>query len=99
MLAALRQNGMLCSPDSLGTFYIWADISQLPAPMNHSTAFFREALKHKVITVPGYQFDIRPEHKKKAVEYNHYVRFSFGPDQETITQGLERIRAFIQAHT
>jgi aspartate/methionine/tyrosine aminotransferase len=96
MRAALLENGMHCSEDSHGTFYLWADISQLPPPLNHAQAFFHAALKHKIITVPGYMFDIRPAHKHKTFEFNHFIRFSFGPSEDNLIAGLERMRDFLQ---
>lgn len=40
------------------TFYAWADLSGLPAELDNGLAFFEEALKYKVIVVPGIFFDI-----------------------------------------
>lgn len=33
------------------TFYVWLDLSALPAPLNSGLVFFEEALKEKVIVV------------------------------------------------
>lgn len=33
------------------TFYIWADISRLPPPLNDSLVFLEECAKHKIICV------------------------------------------------
>jgi len=95
---ALRESGMSCSADANSTFYVWADISQLPSPLNNSDDFFKEALKQKVITVPGHLFDIHPGMEKKNSDFNHHVRFSFGPEEENLKMGLERIAALIQSH-
>lgn len=99
MLRLLRENGMICSSDSNSTFYIWADISKLPSPINYSDSFFKEALKLKVITVPGYMFDIHPAQEQKDSEFNQYIRFSFGPTEENIQMGLERITQLIKLYS
>jgi len=98
MLASLRANGMICSADATSTFYIWADISQLPPPLNNADRFFKEALKYKVITVPGPLFDIHPGREKETSAFSQYVRFSFGPEEENVKRGLERITALIKLH-
>lgn len=97
-LNALRKNGMICSPDAQGTFYAWADISQLPAPLNKSDNFFKEALKHKVIVVPGHMFDINPGKQKKNIGFDQFIRVSFGPEEENVKMGLERITELIKSH-
>lgn len=98
MFSSFRDNGMICSTDNSSTFYIWADISQLPPPLNNSDGFFKEALKSKVIIVPGHMFDIHPGQKKKDLKFNQYVRFSFGPEEENLKIGIERITEFIKSH-
>jgi N-succinyldiaminopimelate aminotransferase len=97
MLTVLRKNGIICSEDSNSTFYVWADISQLPVPLNNSHSFFLEALKHKVICVPGYMFDIHPGKQKKRTNFEHNIRFSFGPEEENLKMGLKRITELIQS--
>lgn len=99
MLNSLHENGMVCSKDSQSTFYIWADISGLPFPLNDSDTFFKEALKHKVITVPGYMFDIHPGKEKKDSEFKQYIRFSFGPEEKNVVNGLARISELIKSHS
>jgi len=99
MLNSLRENGMICLADANSTFYIWADISQLHPPLNNSDNFFKEALKYKVITVPGNMFDIHPGKQKKDAEFNQYVRFSFGPEEENLKMGLERISELIKSYS
>ncbi|HXC03180.1 MAG TPA: pyridoxal phosphate-dependent aminotransferase, partial [Bacteroidia bacterium] len=56
MIQALNECGITCSPDTSGTFYIWADISALPSPLNNAIDFFHLALNQKVVTLPGYLF-------------------------------------------
>jgi aspartate/methionine/tyrosine aminotransferase len=97
-LQALRDCGMICSEDANSTFYVWADISCLPYSICDSDNFFREALLRKVITVPGYMFDIRPDKDKSDPAFRNHVRFSFGPDEKNLIMGLERIAEMIQSH-
>ncbi len=98
MLDSLRKNGMICSADANSTFYVWANISALPFPLNDSTTFFKEALKRKVITVPGHMFHIHPGLQKKDSTFNQYVRFSFGPEEKNLKMGLERITELIKSY-
>jgi N-succinyldiaminopimelate aminotransferase len=97
MLSELRKNGMDCSVDANSTFYIWADISKLPSPLHDSVSFFKEALNHKVIAVPGYLFDIRPGKAKGNSAFNQYMRFSFGPTEKEMMMGLARITELIKS--
>ena len=97
MVNCLTENGITCTPEPSGTFYIWADISQLPAPINNADVFFKEALKRKVMTVPGYFFDISPKTNKENSPFNQNLRFSFGPDEENMIQGLDRLTEMIQS--
>jgi len=97
MLESLRKNDVLCTSGTRGTFYIWGDISQLPAPLNDAEHFFTEALKQKVMTIPGYLFDIHPGNRhSKGSKFKNYVRFSFGPEEENIIIGLNRIENIIK---
>ena len=75
ILKSLREDGIICSNDANSTFYIWGDISQLPFPLNNSDTFFREALKCKVMVVPGHLFDILPQAEKHEMFFTNYVRF------------------------
>ncbi len=97
-IAALRAAGMQCSPDANGTFYVWADISQLPPAINNSDKFFKAALQYKVMVVPGHMFDIQPGGNKQTGEFNQFVRFSFGPEEANLKMGLQRISDLIKAH-
>ncbi len=99
MVNCLKSHGILCTPEPSGTFYIWADISKLPAPINNADVFFEEALKRKVMTVPGHFFDISPGSTKgkKESPYNQHVRFSFGPPEENMKMGLDRLTEMINS--
>ena len=47
------------------TFYIWADVSALPPPLNNCVVFFEYCVRHKVICVPGIFFDVNPFHRRR----------------------------------
>ncbi len=92
MLDALEKFGVRVPHEPLGTFYIWGDISGLPAPFNDADVFFRAALERKVMTVPGRFFDVNPGNTRPTnPEYAHWVRFSFGPPEENVKLGLRRL--------
>lgn len=98
MVNCLKENGIICTPEPSGTFYIWADISKLPEPINQADVFFKEALKSKVMTVPGYFFDISPGNANKDESpFNQYLRFSFGPPEENMKEGLKRLTEMINS--
>ncbi|MDB4966533.1 MAG: hypothetical protein JWN44_2222 [Myxococcales bacterium] len=81
-----------------GTFYAWGNVADLPAPLNDGMGFFRSALEHKVITVPGEFFDVNPGKRRRAhgSRFGSHVRFSFGPSTATIDRALERFEAMIK---
>jgi aspartate/methionine/tyrosine aminotransferase len=97
MMQSLRQNGMRCSVDANSTFYVWADISKLPAPLNNADTFFDAMLRKKVITIPGYIFDIHPGLHRKETQFKQYIRLSFGPEEENLKKGLDRISSLINS--
>lgn len=87
---------------SNSTFYLWVSVKRLPAPLNDGVTFFREALKRRVMTVPGDFFDVVPSMPAAVVgpptktgRYRQWLRFSFGPPQDNMMQGLERLRAMV----
>ena len=83
----------------LGTFYLWASIENLPGKLSDADYFFHACLQKKVITVPGHFFDVRPFRVRPANEpYRHWVRFSYGPNRQTIKTALERIAQVIKEH-
>jgi aspartate/methionine/tyrosine aminotransferase len=84
MVQCLKDNGIICVPEPNGTFYIWTDISQLPEPINTADGFFKEALKRKVMTVPGYFFDIQSEGKPKKILHSTNTYVFHLDRQETI---------------
>ena len=81
-----------------GTFYIWANLAQLPEPLNDGLAFFKEGLAEKVITVPGIFFDVNPEQRRALGRYGNYSRISFGPAMAELERGLDALERLIAKH-
>ncbi len=99
MLEELKNMGIEPAMEPNGTFYIWASIEKLPEPIRNADDFFFACLDKKVLTVPGHFFDIRPNRNRPDPEpLQHWVRFSYGPDIDTVKRGLDRIREVIKAH-
>jgi N-succinyldiaminopimelate aminotransferase len=85
------------APD--GTFYVWGNLSQLPAPLNDGMRFFQACLEQKIICVPGEFFDVNPgkRRSRRASRFRSYVRLSFGPSMATLEQALVRLEALVLA--
>ena len=98
MISRLREMGITVDFEPQGTFYIWGDLSSLPAPLDDGMAFFQAALHSKVICVPGEFFDVNPGQRRSGLygRFKKHVRFSFGPPQEELIRGLERLKSMIQ---
>lgn len=97
MLQRLRAMGIPCDVPPAGTFYVWASIASLPAPLNDADAFFRKALDRKVLTVPGRFFDVNPGKERSGPSpYKSWVRFSFGPPEENMVMGLTRLGEMVR---
>ena len=93
MLDALGALGVRVPHEPRSTFYIWGDISGLPAPFNDADELFRAALERRVMVVPGRFFDVNPGARRAAdPSYGRWVRFSFGPPLDNMTAGLRRLR-------
>lgn len=97
MVDRLRAMGVSLDVEPEGTFYVWGNVSDLPAPIQDGHSFFRAALEHKVITVPGEFFDVNPGKRRagRASRFRGYVRFSFGPSEETCHRALDRLERMI----
>lgn len=80
-----------------GTFYVWGNVRNLPSSINTGMKLFRAALEHQVICVPGEFFDVNPGKRRTGwpSRFRHHVRFSFGPSESTLTQGLARLEELI----
>ena len=61
-------------------------------------SFFREALKEKVIMVPGVFFDVNPGNRRMHGRYENYCRISFGPELKKLEIGLDALERVIQKH-
>lgn len=94
-LTRLRDMGIQVDAEPQGTFYVWANLSALSAPLNDGLAFFQEGLKEKVITVPGVFFDVNPEQRRINARYGNYCRISFGPEMEVLARGLDALERVI----
>jgi aspartate/methionine/tyrosine aminotransferase len=99
MVNRLKDMGIRFAQEPQGTFYCWASIKDLPSPLNNAEAFFYEGLKHKVMTVPGAFFDVNPGKRRPAASsFNSWVRFSFGPPEDNVREGLNRLEKMIKAN-
>ncbi len=81
-----------------GTFYCWGSVAHLPPPFNDGMSFFRAALEHKVITVPGEFFDVNPGKRRRggASRFKNHLRFSFGPAQGSLETAVARLEAMLK---
>ena len=91
----LKQAGVRFDVEPEGTFYCWGDVSGLPESINDGMSFFRAALERQVICVPGEFFDVNPGKRRsgRPSRFRHYVRFSFGPEEAAVAEGVRRIQA------
>jgi len=98
MLDGLGELGIDVGLSPQGGFYCWGDLRRLPEEINTGMAFFRKALEHQVIVVPGEFFDINPGQRRagRPSRFRHHVRFSFGPDVGVIERGLDNLRRMIR---
>ncbi|MBK6692146.1 MAG: pyridoxal phosphate-dependent aminotransferase [Myxococcales bacterium] len=80
-----------------GTFYLWGDVSALPAGLSDGMSLFRAALDEKVIVVPGEFFDVNPGKRRagRPSRFRHYVRFSFGPSADVLDRALDRLERLV----
>ncbi len=97
MVQGLRDLGFGIDLPPEGTFYVWASAAHLPASINDGMSFFRAALDKKVIAVPGEFFDVNPGRRRSGQRsrFKQHLRFSFGPNMQTIDLALSRIRELI----
>ena len=97
LLAKLDEMGIHVKWKPTATFYVWADLSQLPPPLNDCLVFLEECVKHKVVCVPGVFFDINPRgiNNIKRSKCIGNVRFSYGPPFENLEKGMTQIKTMI----
>jgi aspartate/methionine/tyrosine aminotransferase len=93
MMEGLERLGILVNHPPQGGFYCWGDLSRLPEGLRDGMSFFRRALEHQVIVVPGEFFDVDPGHRRggRPSRFRHYARFSFGPSMEVVERGLANL--------
>ena len=98
LLSRLERLGVRFDRAPDGTFYCWGSVAGLPAPMSDGMGFFRAALEHKVIAVPGEFFDVNPGKRRsgRASRFKDYVRFSFGPSMATLEKAVTRFEAMVK---
>lgn len=94
VLSRLTSMGLHVPTPPTSTFYIWLDLSQLPAPLDSGFVFFEALLREKVIVTPGSFFDLNPAHRRNLFDSpcQHFVRLSYGPALEELDRG-----AFLRA--
>jgi aspartate/methionine/tyrosine aminotransferase len=95
VLERLKRMGIGVEVDPAGTFYVWANLERLPAPLHDGMNLFKEGLKEKVITIPGIFFDVNPDKRRFHARYEHYCRISFGPEMEKLELGLDALERVI----
>jgi aspartate/methionine/tyrosine aminotransferase len=96
MLERLHDMGITADATPNGAFYVWANLSDLPTPLNDGMSFFEYGLDENVITVPGVFFDVNPgQRRRNFARYKHYCRVSFGPNMETLARGLDALERVI----
>ena len=98
MLEGLEAMGVRFDRAPDGTFYCWGNVAHLPPPLNEGMGFFRTALERKVIVVPGEFFDVNPGKRRRgrASRFRQHVRFSFGPTEGAVVEGLGRIAQLVK---
>jgi N-succinyldiaminopimelate aminotransferase len=98
MMDGLRKIGVTFDCEPGGSFYLWGNVSALPEGLNTGMDFFHACLEKKVIAVPGEFFDVNPGKRMKNAgsRFKNYLRFSYGPDINTINKGLARLEEMVR---
>jgi aspartate/methionine/tyrosine aminotransferase len=97
MVEHLQALGVTFAAPPSSTFYCWGSLENLPPPFDDAMQFFRAALEHRVLTVPGQFFDVNPGgFRRQPSPYRQCMRFSFGPPEDNMLQGLERLRRMVK---
>jgi N-succinyldiaminopimelate aminotransferase len=99
MLRRVRELGMVLDREPDGTFYAFVSMRDLPDRIADGMAFFRAALEHQVITVPGVFFDVNPGRRRaqRLSRFHQHVRLSFGPSLDEVSRGLDRLGEMIRS--
>jgi len=79
------------------TFYLWADVSDLPEPLNNGVIFFEHCIRHNVICVPGIFFDVNPFHRRRFSKspYLNHLRMSYGPAWPNLKMAVQGMKQLI----
>jgi aspartate/methionine/tyrosine aminotransferase len=96
VLNRLKAMGIGFEAEPAGAFYVWANLSELPKPLNDGMTFFLEGLKEKVIIVPGVFFDVNPGNRRSQGRYTNYCRISFGPEMKKLETGMDALERVIK---
>lgn len=96
MLERLYKMGITVDAEPAGAFYVWANLTHLPKPLNDGMKFFREGLKENVIIVPGIFFDVNPGNRRAQGRYTNYCRISFGPELQRLQTGLDSLERVVR---
>lgn len=98
MLGRLTSMGIHVECPPQGSFYIWANVRNLPEPLSSGMKLFRAGLERQIICVPGVFFDVNPGQRRAArpSRFRHHVRMSFGPSKHLLEAGLDRLEALIR---
>ncbi len=88
-----------CQPQ--GSFYLFANLSNLPEELRNGMDFLEACLKEKVICVPGRFFDVNPGKRRSHIKsrLTNFVRFSFGPSMEELERGVEKIKKIVKQYS
>ncbi len=99
MLRRVPELGMSVDREPDGTFYVFVSLQDLPEPISDGMDFYRAALGHRVICVPGVFFDVNPGRRRarRLSRFHQRIRLSFGPTIDEVSRGLDRLQAMIQA--
>ena len=99
LLDGLNKLGIGTDGEPGGTFYIWGNLSKLPPELADGMSFFKKILEEKVIVVPGEFFDVNPGKRRpgRTSRFRSHARFSFGPSEATLAEGLSRIEKLLRA--
>jgi len=99
MLNRLTSMGFSIERPPEGTFYVWASARDLDPRFDTGMKLFRAALEQGLICVPGEFFDVDPGRRRavRASRFKHHVRFSFGPAEDSLISGLDRLEALVKS--
>ncbi|KAK0548428.1 hypothetical protein OC846_003730 [Tilletia horrida] len=97
-LKRLAEMGLEVQVPPVATFYIWLDLSSLPAPLSSGLVFQEELLREKCIVTPGIFFDVNPQHRRNIVDSpcEKFVRISCGPPLAELDRGLDAIERVLK---